>query len=110
MSWGRWGAADERGALNLLGPEAVLAAARCVQAGDVVELGQRLGPATPVPAHRGGIQRFMLRDGGDYAAGGKQPGGFQFAEDSLLLPTHAGTHVDALAHAWHDDRLYNGFH
>jgi len=67
-----------------------------------------LGPATPVPGHRHGLVRFMTRDGGDYAAGAKTPGGFQFAEDTILLPTHIGTHVDALAHAWHDGHLYGG--
>lgn len=30
-NWGRWGAADERGALNLLTPETVVAAAGCVR-------------------------------------------------------------------------------
>jgi kynurenine formamidase len=52
---------------------------------------------------------FMGRDGGDYAAGAKRPGGFQFAEDTVVLPLHLGTHIDALCHAWCDDHLYNGF-
>ena len=51
----------------------------------------------------------MGRSGGDYAAGARRPGGFQFAEDTLLLPAHLGTHIDALCHAWYDDHLYNGF-
>ena len=51
----------------------------------------------------------MGRDGGDYAAGAKRPGGFQFAEDTVVLPLHLGTHMDALCHAWCDDHLYNGF-
>ena len=25
------------------------------------------------------------------------------------MPLHIGTHVDALCHAWYDDKLYNGF-
>lgn len=99
---------DERGALGLIGPEQVRAAAGLVRTGRVVDLGMALGPQTPAPAHRHGLVRFMTRDGGDYAAGAKRPGGFQFAEDTVLLPTHIGTHVDALAHVWHDDTLYNG--
>jgi kynurenine formamidase len=51
----------------------------------------------------------MGRDGGDYAAGARRPGGFQFAEDTVVMPLHIGTHVDALCHAWYDDRLYNGY-
>jgi kynurenine formamidase len=27
----------------------------------------------------------------------------------LLMPAHIGTHIDALCHAWYDDKLYNGF-
>ena len=107
--WGRWGVEDERGALNSIGPRDVVAALRLVREGRIVELGQVIGPGTPVPLHRPPVSRFMNRDGGDYAAGGKRPGGFQFAEDTVLLPVHTGTHIDGLAHAWHGDLLYNGF-
>ena len=109
VAWGRWGAGDERGALNLIGADQVRAAAGLVRTGEVVPLGQVIGPGTAVPPHRAPPSRFMDRDGGDYAAGAKRPGGFQFAEDTFLFATHVGTHVDALAHAWHDDQLYNGF-
>lgn len=102
------GAVDERGALASIGADEVRAAAGLVESGRVVDLGMELGPATPVPGHRHGLVRFMTRDGGDYAAGAKTPGGFQFAEDTILLPTHIGTHIDALAHAWHGDHLYGG--
>ena len=108
-AWGRWGAEDERGALNFIGPEQVRRAASLVQTGQVVSLAQPLSPKTPVPKHRAGVQHFMGRDGGDYAAGARRPGGFQFAEDTLVLPLHIGTHIDALCHAWCDDCLYNGF-
>jgi kynurenine formamidase len=108
-AWGRWGAADERGALNYIGPDQVRRATQLVQSGEVVSLTQPLSPRTPVPNHRAGIQHFMGRDGGDYAAGARRPGGFQFAEDTVILPLHIGTHIDALCHAWCDDCLYNGF-
>jgi kynurenine formamidase len=51
----------------------------------------------------------MSRDGGDYAAGARRPGGFQFAEEVWSFAAHSGTHIDALSHAWYDDQLYNGF-
>ena len=108
-AWGHWGADDERGALNLIGPDQVKRAAALVRTGETVELSQPLSPRTPVPKHRAGVQHFMGRDGGDYAAGARRPGGFQFAEDSVVLPLHIGTHIDALCHAWCDDCLYNGF-
>jgi len=108
-AWGRWGAEDEVGALNQIGAEQVRHAAGLVRQGRVLSLAQPISSAMPVPQHRSGPAHFMLRDGGDYAAGGRRPGGFQFAEDAIMLPLHAGTHVDALCHCWYDDQLYNGF-
>ena len=108
-AWGRWGPEDERGALNFIGPDQVRRAACLVRSGQVVSLAQPLSPRTPVPKHRAGLQHFMGRDGGDYAAGARRPGGFQFAEDTVVMPLHVGTHIDALCHAWCDDCLYNGF-
>lgn len=108
-SWGLWGAEDERGALNRIGPVQVRAAAALVRTGQVLSLAQPLSRRTAVPPQRPGVLHFMNRDGGDYAAGARSPGGFQVAEDTILLPLHVGTHIDALCHVWHDDKLYNGF-
>ena len=109
-AWGRWGRDDERGALNLIGAEQVKRAARLVRSGHVVSLAQPMSPRTPVPGHRAPMLHLMARDGGDYAAGAKRPpGGFQFAEDTVVFPLQFATHIDALCHAWHDDQLYNGF-
>ncbi|OGA64555.1 MAG: hypothetical protein A3G81_24405 [Betaproteobacteria bacterium RIFCSPLOWO2_12_FULL_65_14] len=108
-AWGRWGKEDERGALNHIEAEQVRRAAGLVRHGRVISLAQPLSADTPVPGHRAPMLHFMGRDGGDYAAGGKRPGGFQFAEDTVVLPLHFGTHIDALCHAWYDDKLYNGF-
>ena len=108
-AWGRWGADDEAGALNLIGPEQVKRAASLVRTGQVVRLAQLLSNKTPVPRHRAGMQHFMGRDGGDYSAGAKRPGGFQFAEDTVVMPIHIGTHIDALCHAWCDSRMFNNY-
>jgi kynurenine formamidase len=108
-NWNRWGAEDERGALNYIDGAVVRRAAGLVTSGETINLAQGLSPRTPFPPHRAGLQHFMGRSGGDYAAGARRPGGFQFAEDTLLMPAHIGTHIDALCHAWYDDQLYNGF-
>lgn len=108
-SWRRWGEEDERGALNLIGPEAVKHAASLVRTGRVISLAQPISDKTPVPALRQPVMHLMNRDGGDYAAGAKRPGGVQIAEDTLIIPVHLGTHIDALCHVWYDDSLYNGF-
>ncbi|MFE2737279.1 cyclase family protein [Streptomyces sp. NPDC059349] len=107
-NWGRWGPEDEAGTLNLLNPESVLGAVRTVRQGRVVSLAQPIGPSTSVPPHRHAPRRFMDRDAGDYALGARSPDGFRFAEDTITLASHTSTHLDALAHAWTGDELYNG--
>lgn len=108
-AWGRWGADDERGALNFIGHDEVLGATSLVRRGEVISLAQPISTRMPIPPHRPTMQHFMGRDGGDYAAGARRPGGFQFAEDTVLLPLHIGTHIDGLCHAWCGHRLYNGY-
>ena len=82
-AWNRWGAEDERGALNHIDADAGTRAAALVRSGQVISLAQPLSARTPFPPHRAGMQHFMGRSGGDYAAGARRPGGFQFAEDTL---------------------------
>jgi kynurenine formamidase len=108
-AWGKWGEADEIGALNLIGTDQVRAAAGLVSEGRVFSLAQEISSAMPIPSHRPGVTHLMGRDGGDYAAGARRPGGFQFSEDTVVMPLHTGTHVDALCHCWYDGALYNGF-
>jgi kynurenine formamidase len=117
-NWGRWGADDERGALNLLTPEVVRAAVGCVKEGRVLPLslpirGATSSPApTTVPHLRGRPlpQHFMSVDGGDYAAGTRAVGaGLRIADDALVVTPHGTTtHMDALCHMWSGDSLYNG--
>jgi kynurenine formamidase len=107
-NWGRWGADDEAGTLNLLDAETVLAAVGTVRRGEVISLAQPIGPGTSVPPHRHPPRRFMDRDAGDYACGARSPDGFRFAEDTVTFGSHSGTHLDALAHAWTGEELYNG--
>jgi kynurenine formamidase len=110
QAWGRWGADDERGAPNTIGAEQVKRAASLVRTGRILSLAQPMSPKTPVAGHRAPMQHFMMRDGGDYAAGAKLPaGGFQFAEDAIVVPLQFATHMDALCHAWYENKLYNGF-
>jgi kynurenine formamidase len=108
-AWGRWGRTDQRGALNLLGCGHVRRGLSAVRSGTVVAL------AAPIRSGRGfdvvgrtAPQHYMVRDGGDYAAGLSERAGFGFADDVITLPTHGVTHVDALAHVWRDGVMYNG--
>lgn len=106
-AWGRWGVDDERGALNLIGPDQVRHAVSLVEKGEPVSLAQPISGRMPVPPKRPRPGHFMNRDGGDYAAGARRAGGFGFADDTLLMPLHLGTHLDGLCHAWCGELLYN---
>jgi kynurenine formamidase len=107
-NWGRWGAEDERGALNLLDAPKVREAAGLVTSGRVISLAMPLDERTPVPDGRRALSHHMTRDGGDYAAGGRTIGRSRYAEDVVSMGTHTGTHVDSLAHVWYDEQIYNG--
>lgn len=107
-NWGRWGADDERGAPNLIDQAAVLAAAATISRGISISLAQPLSGSTAPSRGRSGLVHHMLRDGGDYAIGGRLLGRSRFAEDYIGLSTHLGTHIDGLAHLWYDVDLYNG--
>lgn len=109
-NWGRWGGDDQRGALNLLSAAGTRAAAHGVQQGRVISLAQPLNAHTPVSHGRPPLSHHMLRDAGDYALGGRMLGRSRFAEDVITLDPHTGTHIDALAHVWYDEHLYNGHH
>jgi kynurenine formamidase len=108
-AWGNWGPEDERGALNRITDSQVRDAGALVRRGMVIDLAQPISPRMAVPKHRPGMMHFMGRDGGDYAAGRRARGGFHVAEDTIVLPVHSGTHLDALCHCWTDGTLYNGF-
>jgi len=104
-NWGRWGPDDQLGTLNLLTPERVAAAARLVEAGEVVPLGLPLdadGPQVPGGGRFNPVH-VMTRT----AAATPSPSGFHYMDDLLVLYPQSATQVDALAHVAYDGRLYN---
>jgi kynurenine formamidase len=111
-NWGRWGDDDERGALNLVTPEAVLAATRVCRTGKVYSLAlpiQREG--VPIFDFRGAPQRLSLTSDTDndrFDTFGAGPG-VGANEDMLVLASHSITHMDALSHVFADGRMYNDF-
>jgi kynurenine formamidase len=107
-NWGRWGADDERGALNLLDAGKVAAAAALVTTGRHVscalDLDTRPSPDNPHPA-----EHHMLA-AGDACDVAVLPG-LQQTSDWLGVACHgvAVSHIDALCHVLVDGRMYNGF-
>jgi kynurenine formamidase len=117
-NWGRWGAEDERGTLNLVTPDEVVAAARLVQRGRVISLAVPYDERGP---QSGTFNRFnpihlMVRDGADAIVGSSVRdfyGGvdrhFRGTDDIVIMPLQSGTQWDALGHVVYEDRIYNGF-
>jgi kynurenine formamidase len=111
-NWGRWGADDQRGTLNLITPDVVLGALQTPKRGKVYSLGIPIGRhATP---DLGGIRPYPERltmstpsDSGMYTQYGAAPG-VGANEDLVFVPSHAGTHMDALCHVYADGVIWNG--
>src|SRR5262245_22967074 len=111
-NWGRWGTDDQRGTLNLVTPDTVLAATQVCRTGKVYSLAlpvQRRG--VPTIAYRGSPQRLSLSSPTDterFARFGA-PEGLGANEDVLILASHGITHMDALSHVYFEGKMYNGF-
>lgn len=71
---------------------------------EIVDLGHALHPAIPVSPSHPGYRHALLRRHGDAV----RADGTSGANDLLVLGTHTGTHVDALAHISHDGLLHGG--
>lgn len=104
-NWGRWGADDERGALNFITPQMVAAAAALVRSGRTVSLSLALdtevGPDNPSPVEH----RMILTAEDDIGSGS-----LRFGADYLGLAFHgdAHSHIDALCHVMYEGAMYNG--
>lgn len=107
-SWGRWGADDQAGALNLITPEKRAAAARLVTSGEMVSCAREF-PVTPSLENPTPALHLMARAGDDREMPGM--GGLEASMDFLGVAFHgmAVSHLDALCHVFVDGRMYNGF-
>lgn len=110
-NWGRWGADDERGALNMLGPEVVLRARESITTGRVYSLGIPIqSHDVPLYDYRGTPMRLTLQDSTDdgmYAELGCHEGTGAH-EDVLVMASHTTSHMDALIHVYGEHSHYNG--
>jgi kynurenine formamidase len=103
-NWGRWGADDQLGTLNLLTPARVAFAASLVTQGRVLQLGIPVGADGPqTGAGRMNPLHLMCENGAE-----QDYGPLKIADDYLVMPTQSVTQWDALAHVYYDDLLYNG--
>jgi hypothetical protein len=108
-NWGRWGAEDQRGTLNLITPEVTLRAARLVQEGVTVSCARPWTyESAPDVDPRRVPQHYMLASGEAYRPG--EGPDRQVAVDFIGVAFHGRTvtHLDSLAHFFWDGRLFNG--
>jgi kynurenine formamidase len=106
-NWGRWGPEDQRGTLNAITPEKLVRAAGLVRRGEIFSLALPFDERGPMTG-RG--RRFnpvhtMLATGTDVVAEGIPDG---YADDIVMMPLQCGTQWDALAHCFHNGRMYGG--
>jgi hypothetical protein len=99
-NWGRWGADDQVGAINLITPEKRVRAASLVRSGRAVSLSREF-PKTPAPNNLTPAQHFMrLMDRGS--------GGAAIDYYGISYHGQASTHLDSLCHVWNDQGMWNG--
>jgi kynurenine formamidase len=103
-NWGRWGADDVLGTLNLVTPAKRLAAAAAVMTGQTVSLSRTVTPAYEAGNSNPPIH-FMIASG----VGAPEQGMAVAADWYGIAPHgHALTHLDSLGHLFWNARMYNG--
>jgi kynurenine formamidase len=106
-NWDRWGADDERGALNYMTDDRRREASRLVTSGESISLSHDLG-TEPLPEHPHPVQHHMLASGDARDSNGIP--GYEAARDHLSLDIHGlhTTHVDALSHMFVRGEMFGG--
>jgi len=111
-NWGRWGDDDQRGTLNFISPDVLVAAAASVRSGRVVSCGLPFDSDGPQSGNFGGRTNplhWMLQDGGDIALGAQDDLDLlRYTDDAISMPLQCGTQWDALAHIFYRGQMYNG--
>lgn len=102
-NWGRWGDDDQLGTLNLITPEKRVKASRLVENGISVSLARDLEKTESLHDTYYPIKHEMHYTG-------LEPLGEMYSEDSFWIRYHGlgHSHLDALCHAFHEGRMYNG--
>ncbi|MFC1409326.1 cyclase family protein [Streptacidiphilus sp. N1-12] len=105
-NWGRWGAADEIGTLNLITPEVVRAAVATVRTGRRFTLAlplQQQGVQTGLIPGRVNPLHTMTALNWEMFG----PGAIATSDDVVTMGLQAATHWDGLGHVSHGGRIWN---
>ncbi|MFD3490241.1 cyclase family protein [Streptomyces sp. NPDC058690] len=106
-NWGRWGADDEIGTLNLITDAVVREAAATVRTGQRIPLAlalQQDGVQSGLIPGRVNPLHAMVQINQEIFG----PGTVATSDDVVTLGLQAATHWDALTHASHSGKIYNG--
>jgi kynurenine formamidase len=108
-NWGRWGADDQRGTLNLITPDAVLRGAGAVRSGRAFSLAIPFDQSGPQWDSKNMPERVNpeLRSHTVNMSFTGDTADFTTSDDSFSMGSQAATHLDALAHAGYEERLWN---
>jgi len=107
-NWGRWGADDRRGTLNLIDDVAVRRGASAVRQGRPFSLAVPFdadGPQTGAIPGRDNPSLEMTAINVEYTG---DADGFTTNDDRFSMGVQAATHWDALSHVGYGGTLYNG--
>ena len=101
-NWGRWGAKDQLGAVNLITPEVRRQAAKLVKEGFSVSLSRNTDSIRAIDNSRPFVRK-MISTGIDPSP--------MFAMDTYTISFHGAslTHFDALSHMVYQGKIYNGY-
>ncbi|MGW8374419.1 cyclase family protein [Streptomyces sp. ODS28] len=106
-NWGRWGAEDELGTLNLITEETVRAAAQSVRSGRRISLAlplQHNGVQTgAIPGRINPLHTMTALNQEIFG-----PDTVATSDDAVTMSLQTATHWDGLGHVSHSGRLYNG--
>ena len=100
-NWGRWGAADELGTLNLITPEKRKQAAALIKEGVTVSLAHAVSKTAIASSSPFSHKMTALPNDEE----------FSFASDEYKVAYHgfSETHMDYLCHMAYKGKLYNGY-
>jgi hypothetical protein len=102
-NWGRWGAHDQLGALNLITPAKRKEAAALVRDGVSVSLARDAELVKAVDNDSPFVHEMT--------ATGQKPASGQFCLDTYSVSYHgfAHSHMDALCHMFYNGKMFNGY-
>jgi kynurenine formamidase len=109
-NWGRWGADDELGTINLITPEATRRGASCVKAGRSFSLALPLSEMEGIQAGfiPGRVNPLRAMTQVNVAMTG-DPSGPCTSDDVVTTGLQCATHWDGLGHVSYQGTIYNGY-